>query len=330
MKLRRLLATLSLWAPALVIVVTWGIWADRLPKQLPTHWGASGPADAATSAPVVFWWLFGVAMATAAVGTVLLARPLTGRWVQRAIGGIAGAVAAFVMGVWLSCTVPALGVADPYTVELGPWLLIALALYLYGLIPLCLLPKGTRPPVELTDAPPIAAVHIAEGERVTWSRTLSSRLFIAVAILMLALVIVLLLPVLQGAEAVGSLLFGGVVAVAALLLVVALCAFRVTIDERGLRVRSLTLGVAIGRIPLSEIATVEAAELEPTHWGGWGYRVMPGRSALILRRGPGLVITRRDQRQFAITLNRPEEPAAILLGLMQQQGAGKRPGAKRR
>ena len=61
---------------------------------------------------------------------------------------------------------------------------------------------------------------------------------------------------------------------------------------------------------------VEAAVLEPTQWGGWGYRIMPGRSAIILRRGPGMVITQRNEKQFAISLDRPEEPASILLGLI--------------
>ncbi|MWV57733.1 hypothetical protein [Rathayibacter sp. VKM Ac-2754] len=38
----------------------------------------------------------------------------------------------------------------------------------------------------------------------------------------------------------------------------------------------------------------------------------PGRSALILAAGPGLVITTANQREFAISLRDPETPAALL------------------
>ena len=44
-----LLAIVSLWVPALVIVVTWGMWSEHLPSELPMHWGSSGPADAVTA-----------------------------------------------------------------------------------------------------------------------------------------------------------------------------------------------------------------------------------------------------------------------------------------
>ena len=46
-----------------------------------------------------------------------------------------------------------------------------------------------------------------------------------------------------------------------------------------------------------------------------GYRIMPGRSALILRKGPGLIVTTTNQKQFAISLDDPETPAALLATL---------------
>ncbi|HQX36543.1 MAG TPA: hypothetical protein PLA13_09335, partial [Microbacteriaceae bacterium] len=61
---------------------------------------------------------------------------------------------------------------------------------------------------------------------------------------------------------------------------------------------------------------VSAGPIDPMGWGGWGYRVTPGRSAIVLRTGPGLVITQRDQKQFAISLDAPEAPASLLLGLL--------------
>lgn len=316
-----LLAIVSLWVPALVIVVTWGVWAEHLPSELPTHWGGSGPADAVTAAPVVFGWTFGVTLALALAGTILVLVPLRGPWVKRAISGTAGAAAAFVLGIWLGSAASSIGVTDPYTVTLGAWLLVVFVLPVYGLIPLLLLPKGASRPVDVRDAQPITPAPLAPGERVAWTRSLWSWLFIVTAAVMLVVVVVLWFPLFTSEGGAGSLGFAFVVSVVALLLVVALCAFRVTIDHRGLRVTSLVLGIPIKRIALADIEAVEAVELEPMSWGGWGYRVMPGRSAIILRRGPGLVLTRRDQKQFAITLDEPEEPAGILLGLMANEAA---------
>lgn len=49
---------------------------------------------------------------------------------------------------------------------------------------------------------------------------------------------------------------------------------------------------------------------------GWlGYRVAPGRSALVLHAGPGLVIERRNGNLFAVTLTDPETPAGLLTAL---------------
>lgn len=108
---------------------------------------------------------------------------------------------------------------------------------------------------------------------------------------------------------------------AVLLLVAALCVFRVTVDERGLRITSGLLGIPLKCIAPAKIAAIEVTTLEPMQWGGWGYRIMPGRSAIILRRGPGLVITQHDERQFAITLDEPEEPASTLLALATAEDA---------
>ena len=62
-------------------------------------------------------------------------------------------------------------------------------------------------------------------------------------------------------------------------------------------------------------ATATAEPIHPAAWGGWGYHVLPGRSALVLRAGPGLVLTLRDGRRFAVTVDDPQTPAAPLTAL---------------
>lgn len=317
---RRLLAVLTLWAPGVIILVTWRAWQERLPGELPTHWGASGPADAVTSAPVYFGWLLGIAGAAALVGSVLVLLPLSGRWVRRAIGAAAGGVAGFVLSMWLGSAVTSLDVTDPFTVELGAWVLVMLVAPGYGLIPLFLLPPGTSPPVEPQEKVTVEPLVPADSQTVAWSTTVTSWLFISATILVVAVGVLLFAPLLlrDGITGFGWTL---VVYCALVLLVAVFCVYRVSVDWRGLRVISLVFGIPLKRISPDQIANVEAAVLEPAQWGGWGYRFMPGRSAIILRRGPGMVITLRNGKQFAISLDRPEEPASILLGLIARPEA---------
>jgi hypothetical protein len=91
------------------------------------------------------------------------------------------------------------------------------------------------------------------------------------------------------------------------------------VDRRGLRLTSAVAGVPLKRIPLTDIISAAAEQIDPADWGGWGYRVAPGRSALVLRAGPGLVLRLRDGRRFAITVDRPQNPATLVAALQAQE-----------
>lgn len=313
MKLRKLLAIVLLWVPAAIIAITWNLWKALLPSELPTHWSNGGPADAASSAPEVLGWSVGIAAGVALITTVLLLLPLAGAWTQRATAGIGAAIAAFILGIWLGSSAASINVADPYTVELGAWLLLAFVLPLYGLLPLSLLPKGDARPVHLPDTDAVAPAQLGAAGG-SWHHVVTSKLFIITAAIMLIFTVFMVSTAIGTGD--GALLFSMIMMVLATLLVAVLCAFRVSVDDRGFRVTSWLFGIPIKRIPVATIDTVEVAVLEPMAWGGWGYRVMPGRSAIVLRTGPGLLITQRDQKQFAISLDAPETPASLLLGLL--------------
>lgn len=77
------------------------------------------------------------------------------------------------------------------------------------------------------------------------------------------------------------------------------------------RVTASTFTVAFGPIGwprrvirLSEVADASAIVVEPMQWGGWGYRWIPWAhaSAAVIRRGPGIALTWRDGRRFAVTV----------------------------
>lgn len=90
------------------------------------------------------------------------------------------------------------------------------------------------------------------------------------------------------------------------------------VTNDGLKVR--LGGVPVRKIPIDRVSSARAIELEPTEWGGWGWRVAPGRTAIVLRKGEALEITFRDGRRFAITVDNPAEGAALLNGLVEMEG----------
>ncbi|TFD04832.1 hypothetical protein E3T25_04770 [Cryobacterium sandaracinum] len=113
-------------------------------------------------------------------------------------------------------------------------------------------------------------------------------------------------------DVVGADLIGAVVLLVLVVPMLAFARLRISVDWRGLKVVTRILGIPLKSIPLSEIESVCTDALGPMQWGGWGYRFMPGRSAIILRIGPGIVINLTNGKQFAISLNSPETPAALL------------------
>lgn len=107
---------------------------------------------------------------------------------------------------------------------------------------------------------------------------------------------------------------------------------RVRVDHEVLEVRCGHAGLPRRRIPLSDVvAAHHAREVTPRHWGGWGYRWRPERgTAVIVRRGEGLVVTLGDGRKFTVTVDDAEAAVRLIrhrLGLPPAAGAGRPAGA---
>ncbi|MEU4693574.1 DUF1648 domain-containing protein [Actinoplanes sp. NPDC023714] len=304
-------AAAAVWLPVVVTAATAG-WRDELPERIATHWSGSGPADG-WSSTTGFWLAMLVAglvsgiaaLAAAATATRSNAQPADRvRRMAAARGVVIGAasVSGGAAGVWVATATATL--ADPADPRLGwrfGWFVLGMA---WGLA--AWLIAGRTPEIDVPAEPPVDALDLAPTERAAFSTTLRSNLMFG---LMLATSAVL---------AVTALLTQPVLWLAApipLLLGLVFARIRVTADRRGLRLVAGLAGVPFKRIPLDQIRTAEAAEINPAEWGGWGYRVLPGRSALVLRGGRGLVLHLRDGRRFAVTMDDPRTPAALLNGL---------------
>lgn len=83
---------------------------------------------------------------------------------------------------------------------------------------------------------------------------------------------------------------------------------RVRVDRDCLEVRCGHIGVPRRRIPLQDVACASLAPwISPRAWGGWGYRWRPGMgTAVVVRRGPGLVLDLGEGRRFTVTVDDAE------------------------
>jgi hypothetical protein len=119
-----------------------------------------------------------------------------------------------------------------------------------------------------------APAPLAPGEHPVWQHHQSSLLLGAMSVGLGVAGLILLLnnPVV------------GVILVVSAVATTPLASIHVVVDRADLAVRLGPLGWPSKRIALERIAAVEATVVEPLAWGGWGYRILPGSSAVVLRR----------------------------------------------
>jgi hypothetical protein len=88
----------------------------------------------------------------------------------------------------------------------------------------------------------------------------------------------------------------------------------VKVDMECLEVRCGHMGLPRRRIPLSQITGADfAPQVTPRHWGGWGYRWRPEKgTAVIVRRGEGLVLRLGDGHTFTITVDNAEAAVRVI------------------
>ncbi|NEE44119.1 DUF1648 domain-containing protein, partial [Streptomyces sp. SID8455] len=58
-------------------------------------------------------------------------------------------------------------------------------------------------------------------------------------------------------------------------------------------------------------------------FGGWGYRIRPGRTGFIVRSGEAIVARQANGREFAVTVEDSATGAALLNTLVDRNRAGR-------
>ncbi|NUP28471.1 MAG: hypothetical protein HOQ36_03000 [Nocardia sp.] len=288
--------------------------ADRLPDPLATHFTPDG-ADGFTGRVATMFVSAGIGAGLAIVFTaILLIGTRRGAVLRRAdsaadpirlLVGTSWGVGVFVGVIILAGTIANLDTPDPAQVTLSGW-----AFAIAATAGLVLGAAGwiVAPPSPVGAAPaPAEPLTIGRTEKVSWSRRTASPWMLTAGVVAIVMGGVL--------GFVAQPLIGVLLAVTGALLA-HLALLRVVVDQRGLTVGTGPLGWPRWRLRPEDIADVSADDISPLRYGGYGIRLIPGATAVVLRGGPGIVVTRRSGRQFVVSVDDAETGAGVLAGVV--------------
>ncbi|MDT0322534.1 DUF1648 domain-containing protein [Streptomyces millisiae] len=281
---------------------------DRLPERIATHFGGGGEADDFMGRATALWFGGGLLLALGLLFTLSLLRP--GGAAGRRLTTALGAGLAVTLGYPLIATVLVNSdLGDPAEARLPMWHLAVLLPAAAAVGWLAWWAAGADP--GRAAERPVAALSLADGEAAAWSRTAASGALLAAAGLGLGVGVLVTLF--------GSLP-AGLVALALALLCAAFAGVRVTVDRRGIAVRSVLLPRPRIAVPLHAVAGAASVRVEAVgDFGGWGYRIRPGRRGVVLRSGEALSARLSGGREFVVTVDDSATAAALLNGLVERR-----------
>lgn len=301
-------------APAVVMMLAgW----HRLPERLATRFAFDGSVTDEMSRPALLFTMIGLGLVLSVV-LGLGYRPVSraraariSRWdIPRLFVAFSWALAGF-LGVVLFVVVDSnIDARETAAVTMSTVVLLYPlgAAVVAGAVGALLAPRSDSTSLDDREPP---AMDLGPGEHVSWSRAISSPWLTALGVVLLMAGAVL------GWSA--GWIVGGLLIVAGLLTWL-LSRATVTVDRRGTTVTFTPLGWPRVRVGLDEIESAVAEDVSPAQFGGWGYRVVPGASGLVLRSGPALILTRTTGTRFVVTVDDADTAAGVLNGLRARKG----------
>ncbi len=303
---------LGVAVPVAVTVAAWIVIVQllpRVPEPVALHWGPSGVDRTGTIGELL------VPMAViSAVSLLVLAAlsVLTGRqsFTRRMVLGLATGMATLFAGI--SLVTVAVQVDAPTAVDAASpdrWLAATIALAtVLGVTAGAL--AGADPARPATGAlpPDTVTTPLAEGERAVWLRSVTAfgaRTTMVVVVLGAVLAVGLWLL----ADTLLALLTIG----AALVLLLAMTAWEVRVDSRGLTARG-TFGWPRMHLPADEVKRAQVTQVRPfPEFGGWGLRTnVAGTVGVVVRTGDAIAVERTGGRRFVVTVDDAASGAALL------------------
>lgn len=309
----RFLAVSGLWVVAVAAVLVAGALAfrDRLPDPIASHWSFSGaPNDSMSAAGFLAFLLVG----WLAVGVGALWNCARGWWLRRtraATGAILAAAGVFVVGLgaltaWVNLDAVEWRQAGALNWQVIPMLAAAGIAGRVGWF------ACNRGPGEAADTAPGSELALKAGERAVWLSSVSSQVLrVGGGVVLLVAVVTFIFQPWQVALA--PLLAGA--------LCLAVSSARVQIDERGVRVAFGPQRWPARRIRLAQIEGARVETRRALEVGGWGYRVLPSGTAIMMRSGECLVLRLTSGRDFYISVDHAERGAELVNALITESSA---------
>ncbi|GAC56134.1 hypothetical protein GOHSU_04_00030 [Gordonia hirsuta DSM 44140 = NBRC 16056] len=161
---------------------------------------------------------------------------------------------------------------------------------------------------------PVSALPIADGEQAVWLQ--SAVAGPAVAMILGATVLLTVLAGLfswAGGASWSVILTLAVVTAVSLLVAATTLAYQVRVSADGLTITSFT-GLPRFHIPIDQISAVRVDDdVSPLgDYGGYGIRMRPGTTAVVVRRGAAIVVDRISGRSLAVVVDDAATGAALL------------------
>ncbi|MDT0436754.1 MULTISPECIES: hypothetical protein [Streptomyces] len=96
------------------------------------------------------------------------------------------------------------------------------------------------------------------------------------------------------------------------------------LDRESVEVRCGHIGLPRRRIPLTQVAGADfAPHVTPRQWGGWGYRWRPEKgTAVVVRRGEGVVLRLWDGHTFTITVDDAQAAVHVIRDRLRPAAPG--------
>lgn len=295
--MQRLRGWLTVWVlpfaaivgSAVLLVLYW----DRSPDPLAVHWGISGEPDGSLRL-----WGYAVVM----IGGLLLS------WIALIIGSRGAPNAPlvssvyFIIGLLVSINLQIVS----FNLDATTWedardlgvltfsgvLLVALLAGGLGWF----LGGGRR------GVPEDVPLEMPATTASAWSGTASNLWFALIAVIPIAVALV-----------VAPIFAGLMVAIAIFIVIFAFV--RVDANDNGVAIALGPIGRPRRKIAIDRLTGAGAFEVRPMAYGGWGWRIRPGRRAYIIRGGPAIRIERANGVAVIVTVDDASQGAAVIESL---------------
>lgn len=303
---RRLIIVIGVIIPVLIALIgafVIALWIPELPNPVATHWGSTGPDGYSTIGTVIALPLL-VTLAFAAIVAFASWKggPNGGMlWAHKVLVSTSVFLAVLLTVIAAGSTAGQRGLDDAQSAgDIGGIVFAAFLISaLMGLFAWLMLP-----PAEYIQSTPVTAKPIegAATQRVHFSTTtrVGPGVVIIVAAALAAIAIALAVQAVSNPE---QLLLPAVIGLFVIGLAVSTLSWRVTIDQRGLKVRS-ALGFPRATIAPDQVDSVAVVDVNPIgEFGGYGWRWAPGRSGIVLSKGDAIEVTRTNGKKFIVTMH---------------------------